>query len=375
MKYKNKENISSFTIAIIDSDGILSSLNNTFNTSVFTSQIDAFEEFKRTKFDMIISDVRGHQLNVFKFSLKLLKTVNKNTSFIIASKYQLNDYKEKIKTSNVTDFYHVDNIEKLVKRLTILKKVKSETKIKPLYHRFKYKANFIKRCVDVCVSGLALLIASPIMILVTIILKLQGKGPVMYRSRRVGSNFKIIDVYKFRTMIVDADKKLESLKDLNAYENKSDYAFNEDIKKSMLVDDSMVPILEKEYLSEVRNTPVFLKFKADPRVTAFGKILRKTSIDELPQLFNILKGDMSLVGNRPIPIPEGDKLTTDDAVSRFLAPAGLTGYWQVTQRGTNKISQKDRILMDNLYSRKRSLLFDITIITKTFKALIQNENQ
>lgn len=375
MKQNNEENVSSFKIAIIDVDETLKVLNYKFDTTVFTSQIDAYEEFKHTKYDVIISDVRGHQLNVFKFSLKLLKTVNENTSFIVVSKHQLDDYKEKIKNSNVTDFYHIDNIDKLIKRVTILKKINEKTSFEPLYHRFKHKANFIKRCVDVCVSGFALLIASPIMVIVTIILKLQGKGPVMYRSRRVGSNFKIIDVYKFRTMIVDADKKLDSLKDLNAYNNKSDYVFDEDIKKSTLIDDSMVPIAEKDYLNEVRNTPVFLKFKADPRVTTFGKILRKTSIDELPQLFNIIKGDMSLVGNRPIPIPEGDKLTTDNSVSRFLAPAGLTGYWQVTQRGTNKISQHDRIMMDNLYSRKRSLLFDLKIITKTFKALIQNENQ
>ena len=118
----------------------------------------------------------------------------------------------------------------------------------------------------------------------------------------------------------------------------------------------------------------FFKSKDDPRITRVGKFIRNTSIDELPQLFNVLRGEMSLVGNRPLPLYEAEKLTEDRYIQRFMAPAGITGYWQVTDRGKAAVSGEARKLKDVLYAQKRNFFFDIWILLKTPLAAIQKEN-
>ena len=105
----------------------------------------------------------------------------------------------------------------------------------------------------------------------------------------------------------------------------------------------------------------------------FGRFIRKTSIDELPQLFNILKGDMSTVGNRPLPLYEAEMLTSNDWAMRFLAPAGLTGLWQVSKRGREDMSERERKKLDNFYAQKYSFRFDMKILLSTIPALFQKE--
>jgi lipopolysaccharide/colanic/teichoic acid biosynthesis glycosyltransferase len=117
----------------------------------------------------------------------------------------------------------------------------------------------------------------------------------------------------------------------------------------------------------------FVKIQNDPRITRFGHILRKTSLDEIPQLFNVLKGDLSIVGNRPLPLYEAEMLTTDDYSERFLGPAGITGLWQTLKRGKGEMSASERIMLDRIYVRKNSLWFDFKIIMMTFPALLQSE--
>ena len=113
----------------------------------------------------------------------------------------------------------------------------------------------------------------------------------------------------------------------------------------------------------------------DPRITKVGRIIRKYSIDELPQLFNILKGDMSVVGNRPLPLYEAEKLTADESIDRFIAPAGLTGLWQVMKRGdSGRMSAEERKQLDIIYGQTFSFLLDCKILLKTFTAFIQKEN-
>ena len=116
---------------------------------------------------------------------------------------------------------------------------------------------------------------------------------------------------------------------------------------------------------------MFCKIKNDPRVTRLGQFLRDTSLDELPQLFNVLKGDMSLVGNRPLPLYEAEKLTKDQIAWRFLAPAGITGLWQVTKRGKDNMSEEERIQLDMEYAMKNSFLYDLKILFSTIPALLQ----
>lgn len=217
-------------------------------------------------------------------------------------------------------------------RLYAVKQIKSGRKLFSL-----------KRFFDVFFASLALLILSPIFILVAIGIKFSSKGPVFYTSLRAGQGFKIFDFYKFRTMDVDADKKIETLAHLNQY-------------------------------SVDGPGPLFFKLTNDPRITKFGAFLRNTSIDELPQLFNVIRGDMSLVGNRPLPLYEAATLTTNEFVERFMAPAGITGLWQVKKRGQAEMSIEERINLDILYARRSNLLYDLRIMASTPAALWQKSS-
>ena len=145
-------------------------------------------------------------------------------------------------------------------------------------------------------------------------------------------------------MVVEADHKLSHLMDKN------------------------------QYGSSRKSNPVFFKISNDPRITHFGKFLRNTSLDELPQLFNVLKADMSLVGNRPLPLYEAKVLTTDRHAERFNAPAGITGLWQISKRGQKEMSAEERIALDIDYARHNSFVQDLQIMLKTPKALIQKDN-
>jgi lipopolysaccharide/colanic/teichoic acid biosynthesis glycosyltransferase len=118
----------------------------------------------------------------------------------------------------------------------------------------------------------------------------------------------------------------------------------------------------------------FIKIKDDPRITRVGKFIRNTSIDELPQLWNVLIGDMSIVGNRPLPLYEAEKITTDKYALRFIAPAGITGLWQVEKRGRGEMSEDERLELDNNYAKNHSFFNDIRLILKTIPALFQSEN-
>lgn len=141
----------------------------------------------------------------------------------------------------------------------------------------------------------------------------------------------------------------------------------------MLVSDDFI-IPEEEFISRQNalDESPFIKIEKDPRVTKVGRVLRKYSLDELPQLVNILKGDMSVVGNRPLPLYEAERLTNDESIERFMAPAGLTGLWQVEKRGdAGKLSAKERKELDLKYGREFSFFLDMKILFKTLTAFVQ----
>ena len=246
-----------------------------------------------------------------------------------------------------------------------------------------FKMPLWKRTFDIACSLAAIIILSPLLILTWLAIRLESKGDAVYRSKRVGSNYQIFDFYKFRSMYSDADKRLAEFKKLNQYaqeelteqESKTSSTRLHKADVVLFADDAITS--EKEYIAAKKQerSNAFVKFENDPRITKIGKIIRKYSIDELPQLFNILKGDMSVVGNRPLPLYEAELLTSDEYIHRFMAPAGLTGLWQVEKRGeAGKLSAEERKMLDIRYANEFSFLMDVKIIFKTFTAFIQKEN-
>jgi lipopolysaccharide/colanic/teichoic acid biosynthesis glycosyltransferase len=207
----------------------------------------------------------------------------------------------------------------------------------------RYKTPLPKRIFDIVSSAGVILLISPLLLIVAAIIKFDSKGPVIFKSKRVGAGYRIFNFYKFRSMRLGASDELVNLADLNQYDMEN-------------------------------NVPTtFLKLKNDPRTTRFGRYIRKFSIDELPQLFNVLKGDMSLVGNRPLPLYEAEMLTSNEWAMRFLGPAGLTGLWQVSRRGKADMSERERKKLDNFYAKNSSFWLDLKILLNTIPAIVQRE--
>lgn len=195
---------------------------------------------------------------------------------------------------------------------------------------------FCKRSMDIVASLLGLILLSPIFLIIAIAIKLEDpKGSIFFSQMRSGKNNKLFPMYKFRSMVSNAEELLEELKDLNEMDG-----------------------------------PAF-KIKDDPRITKVGKFIRKTSIDELPQLFNVLKGDMSLVGPRP-PIPHEVAEYNNYQMQRLLVKPGLTCIWQVS--GRNSIGFDEWVEMDLDYIKNRNLFMDIKLIFKTIGVLFGDDN-
>lgn len=194
---------------------------------------------------------------------------------------------------------------------------------------------FIKRLIDIVGSVLGLLILSPLFLIMAILIKIDSKGPVFYTHDRVGKNGKIFKMIKFRSMVVNAD----------------------DIKSELLEKNEM-------------NGPMF-KIKDDPRITKIGKFMRRTSIDELPQLLNVLKGEMTIVGPRPS-LPQEVEQFEPWMMERLNVSQGLTCYWQVM--GRNDIDFLEWMELDLKYVRERSTLLDIKLILKTVTVLFGDEH-
>lgn len=246
-----------------------------------------------------------------------------------------------------------------------------------------------KRTFDILFAGTAVIILSPLLIGTAIAVRAESKGKVIYKSQRVGSNYQIFNFLKFRSMYTNADKRLKELNALNQYQIEEvessdedpeirfdDLVGTPDEEENLLISDDFV-ISEEDFIKKKEKTQqnAFVKIENDPRVTRVGRFIRKYSIDELPQLFNILKGDMSIVGNRPLPLYEAELLTSDAYIDRFMAPAGLTGLWQVEKRGgAGKLSAEERKQLDIKYARDFSFWLDMKIIFKTLTAFVQKEN-
>ncbi len=191
-----------------------------------------------------------------------------------------------------------------------------------------------KRLIDVTFSLFSLIIFMPLLFVIAVLIKLDSQGPVIFKQERIGLNEKHFKMYKFRTMCADAEDRLDAIKHNNEMSG-----------------------------------PMF-KMRNDPRITNIGRFLRKTSLDELPQLFNILKGEMSLVGPRPNLPREVEKFTKEQK-KKFMAKPGLTCYWQVM--GRSNIDFEDWMLLDMKYIEERNTWVDIKLIIKTMAVLFGDD--
>ncbi|WP_315119232.1 sugar transferase [uncultured Clostridium sp.] len=194
---------------------------------------------------------------------------------------------------------------------------------------------FLKRLTDIIGAIVGIVLLSPVMLITAIAIKVDSKGPLIFAQERVGQNGRIFKMYKFRSMVINAEEILDKLKDKNEMSG-----------------------------------PMF-KIKEDPRITKVGKFIRKTSIDELPQFFNVLKGEMSLVGPRPN-LPREVIQFTDYQKTKLLAKPGITCYWQVM--GRNNIDFEGWMELDIKYIEERNTWVDIKLIFKTFFVLLGDEN-
>ena len=312
--------------------------------------------------------------------------VTRNISFCLVSSnlYHLN--LKRLKKIGISDvFQYPFKVEEIFDTISSIiehndfKNSPSTKRDKP-YHG----TPLAKRIFDIIIASVALTIISPLILLVAVLVRLESKGPIFYYSKRVGSGYQIFKFYKIRSMYIDADKRLKELTHLDQYKKElvkkpkqQIEALANNQKSSPTLYSDSEKIAEHEYVSKSKlaNEKAFLKFSNDPRITKIGKIIRNSSIDELPQLINVIIGDMSIVGNRPLPLYEAEKLTTDEWAERFLAPAGITGLWQVKNRGrSGKMNSKERKSLDNEYAKKYSFAFDIKLIFQTVPALFQKEN-
>ncbi len=305
--------------------------------------------------------------------------------------------REKYHKSGVNDTISANpSLEELYQKLVFVdhheKQLMSDVKTNDVTMKkpmLSFRIPLWKRTFDIVFATCAIIVLLPIFIITAIAIRIESPGKVWYSSKRVGANYKIFNFLKFRSMYTGADKRLKELNALNQYAQEdpdavkeagtaisAEDAINLDCGTNFLIgDDEIIP--ESEYRKQKQNETdnAFVKLENDPRITKVGRFIRKFSIDELPQLFNILKGDMSVVGNRPLPLYEAEKLTGDDCIDRFMAPAGLTGLWQVEKRGdSGRMSAEERKQLDIKYGQTYSFMLDIKIILKTITAFIQKEN-
>jgi exopolysaccharide biosynthesis polyprenyl glycosylphosphotransferase len=211
------------------------------------------------------------------------------------------------------------------------------------YPGLKDQQRFLKRVFDVIVSSFCILITSPVMLVVSLLIKLDSKGPILYQQTRIGENGQLFTMLKFRSMKTNSDPNIHK-----AY---------------------VTRLIEENISPETKNSDgeKSLKMEADPRITSVGRFIRKTSIDELPQFFNVLRGEMSLVGPRPS-LPYEVDVYKDWHKRRFDTPPGITGIWQVTAR--NQVSFDEMVRLDIEYIEKYSIWLDIKLILQTPWALL-----
>ncbi len=238
----------------------------------------------------------------------------------------------------VQDFFVIPAFSQLQTTGVEIEQIENILLMKFHYNLLKTESKIVKRIVDLIIAGLGSIILLPLILVISLIIKLSSPGPVFYIQNRIGKNKKLFPCYKFRTMYLDAPKRLEQ------HLNSS-------------------PESKKEW-------EMFLKITNDPRVTPFGKFLRRISFDELPQLWNVIKGEMSLVGPRPYLPYEVENIGKQMGIITKVKP-GITGLWQVS--GRSQLTFEERLQLDEYYVKNWSIWTDLVILVKTIRVLFKTE--
>ncbi|MDN5211687.1 sugar transferase [Fulvivirgaceae bacterium BMA12] len=355
------------------------------NGFLATEYLDNEEE----KPQVILSELNIPGVSAFQFHEAIRNEVQfENISFILLTRNNNENVNVKALAAGIDDvFIKSVGIDNFRARLDFLVTFRNDFHDLIENHKSStYKIPLAKRIFDIAIASTALLLISPLLILIAILIKLESKGPIYYVSKRVGTGYHIFDFYKLRSMYMDADSRLKDLAHLNQYTQHvpEEETPTNHCEKCEELGEPCSPLLyidgkgicENLYFARKKtaNASAFLKIKDDPRITKVGRFIRKTSVDELPQLINVIKGDMSIVGNRPLPLYEAEQLTSDAWTGRFNAPAGITGLWQISKRGKADMSDEERKGLDNQYASDNSFIKDLTLILKTVPALFQKEN-
>ncbi len=358
------------------------------STKIKTNGLLAFQYLLKTTDipDIIFCDYSAKGIESFKFCKTLREHAKFNETLIVVIKNQIQDTDPRKAINNGVDEIMMSNdkIENFSQRLDFLTDLKENNSWKKTPSAESYKIAISKRIFDIATALFAIILLSPIILITVIALRIESSDPIFYASKRVGTNYNIFNFFKFRSMVVGADLNLEDMKSQNQYgsensESLTAHCLSCENKKSpcspiLYIDGNEICENHHKKTQQIESSGAFIKIKGDPRITKVGKFIRNTSIDELPQLINVLKGDMSIVGNRPLPLYEAELLTSDKWAKRFNAPAGLTGLWQVEKRGSGTMSEEERKELDNTYASNHSFIYDINLIFKTIPALFQSEN-
>jgi len=278
---------------------------------------------------------------------------NHQVPFLLLDDKQTTQLVEKAQQKKIdTVFFKPVTVEVLVNQILSLRDEKTltkrsiEGKINPL---ICYKTPVIKRTIDIVTAALLLLIVSPFLLIFAIAIRLESRGRIYYVSKRVGSGYNLFDFYQLRTMYALSGRRLKEISRLN----------HNTKEKSELHPENIV---------------------SDPRISKVGLVLQKLHLDELPQLINVLKGDLSIVGNRPLKIHDAELLTPEDLTHRMHGPAGVTGLWKLRSvRRLKRMSNEERRALDNKYykiaTRKFSFWSDLWIIARTIPVILRRGNR
>lgn len=288
------------------------------------------------RFRGILIDVPLHKLQLEKFLQFMQGAGMEPVPVLYVSTYLTeHEVKDLIAGHVVDDIVHpIRDIFTIGERMDFVGQVKREEaergrqrKHRSLLPKLLKRAT--KRVFDLVVSTVLIVLLAPLMILIALLIRLDSGGPVFHNAYRAGRGYRIFKFYRFRTTKVGAARLVTSLSQVNLFRE---------------------------------HGAMFIKACDESSVTGIGQWLRRTCLDELPQLFNVWKGDMSIVGNRPLPLSEASQLTNDEFAVRFNAPAGMTGLWQIHVQGD---PLRDRVQDDLTYARHHTLWMDIRIICRT----------